>query len=61
MDDIPVPVDPGSNRFIPKLRSFIRQQGLAYSTEKTYVHWIIYFIRFHKMRRPDDMGAPEVD
>ena len=61
MDDIPVPVDSGSNRFIPRLRSFIRQKGLAYSTEKTYVHWILYYIRFHRLKHPAEMGPDEVD
>lgn len=61
MDDIPVPVDPGSNRFIPRLRSFIRQKGLAYSTEKTYVHWILHYIRFHNLKHPSEMGSKEVD
>lgn len=61
MDDIPVPVDPGSIKFIPRLRSFIRQKGLAYSTEKTYVHWILYYIRFHRLKHPGEMGPREVD
>tara|TARA_R110002072_G_scaffold302556_1_gene486309 strand:- start:210 stop:599 length:390 start_codon:yes stop_codon:yes gene_type:complete len=61
MDDIPVPIDPKSNRFIPQLRSFIRKKGLADSTEKTYLHWIIYYIRFNKMRHPQDMSATEID
>lgn len=61
MDDIPVSVDPNSKRLIPQIRAFIRKKGLAYATEKTYVHWIVYYIRFHKMRHPNDMGPPEVD
>lgn len=61
MDDIPVPIESGSKRFISQLRSFIRKKGLAYSTEKTYIHWIVYYIRFHKMRHPKAMGAFEVD
>jgi len=61
MDDIPVPVDPGSNRFIPRVRSFIRQKGLAYSTEKTYIHWILYYIRFHHLKHPREMGHKEAD
>ena len=54
MDDIPVSIDSGSKRFIPRLRLFIRKKGLAYSTEKTYVHWVVYYIRFHKMKHPVD-------
>ncbi|WP_227370275.1 integron integrase [Halomonas sp. M20] len=29
-------------------------------TEKTYCYWIRFFIRFHGMRHPATMGAPEV-
>ncbi|NKB35884.1 MAG: integron integrase [Gammaproteobacteria bacterium] len=61
MDDIPVLIDLNSQRFIPRLRSFIRKRGLAYSTEKTYLHWIVFFIRYHKMRHPKEMGSPEID
>lgn len=61
MDDIPVPVDHHSKKIIPQLRKFIRKKGLAYSTEKTYVYWIIYYIRFHKMQHPKDLGVNEVD
>jgi integron integrase len=61
MDDIPVPIDLKSKRFIPQLRSCIRKKGLAYSTEKTYLYWIVYYIRFHKMRHPNEMGGKEID
>ncbi|MFT5134865.1 MAG: hypothetical protein ACI9SC_003347, partial [Gammaproteobacteria bacterium] len=32
-----------------------------YNTEKTYLYWIIYYIRFHKMRQPKEMGSTEVE
>jgi integron integrase len=61
MDDIPVSIDLKSKKFIPQLRSFIRKKGLAYSTEKTYLYWIIYYIRFHKMQHPMDLKSVDVD
>lgn len=61
MDDIPVPVDTGSQRLIAQLRVRMRNRHLAYSTEKTYLYWIRAYIRFHKLRHPKDMGAEEVD
>lgn len=61
MDDIPVSITSGAKKFIPQLRLFIRKKGLAYSTEKTYVHWIVYYIRFHKMKHPKEMGSVDVD
>lgn len=60
MDDIPVAVNPGSARFIDRLRLFIRSRHLAWATEKTYVHWIRRYIHFHGKRHPQDMGAREV-
>ncbi len=61
MDDIPVPINSQSTRFIPLLRTFIRRRGLAYATEKTYLYWITCYIRFHKMQHPKEMGPAEVD
>ncbi|WP_410173972.1 site-specific integrase [Microbulbifer thermotolerans] len=44
-----------------RFRAFMRSRYLAYRTEKTYCFWVRDFIRFHQMRRPEDMGAAEVD
>ncbi|WP_425606625.1 site-specific integrase [Microbulbifer litoralis] len=44
-----------------RLRAFMRAQHMAYRTEKTYCLWIRDFIRFHQMRRPEELGAPEVE
>ncbi len=60
MHSIPVPIKPRSGRFIDKLRSCIRLNGLAYSTEKTYIYWVCFFIRFHNKRHPEEMGEQEV-
>jgi len=43
-----------------KVRGVLRVERYAYATEKTYVHWIIRYIRFHRMRHPAEMGEPEV-
>ena len=61
MDDIPTPIARRSRRFLDQVRRCMRDRKLAYSTEKTYLHWIRVFIRFHKMRHPTQMGAAEVD
>lgn len=61
MDDIPVSVDPDSSRFIPRLRVFIRNKGLSYNTEKTYISWIIRFIRYHELKHPENLGPAEID
>ena len=61
MDDIPVLIPAKPVKFLDKLRQFIRSQNKAYKTEKTYVHWVKRFIRFHHKRHPSDMGADELE
>lgn len=61
MDDIPVPIPASSSRLIDQLRLNIRQRGMAYKTEQTYLYWIRCYILFHKKRHPKDMGAAEVE
>lgn len=61
MDDIPHRIPVESKKFIPRLRLFIRQQGLAYSTEKTYIYWVIYYIRYHKLQHPEKLGPKDVE
>lgn len=38
-----------------------RERGYAYQTEKTYCLWIKRFIRLHGNRRPEAMGAQEIN
>ena len=61
MDDIQVPIASKSPRLLDQVRRLMRERKLAYTTEKTYLHWIRRYIRFHKMRHPSEMGAVEVD
>jgi len=44
-----------------RLREAIRLRGYSYRTEKAYVHWYKRYVRFHKLRHPATMGAPEVE
>ena len=53
MDDIPLHIDHLSERFIDRLRIFIRSRNLAWATEKTYVAWVLQFIRFHNKKHPE--------
>ncbi len=51
-------------RLLDQVRAHIRYKHYSLSTEKTYLHWVKFFIRWHgrngAMRHPRDMGAPEV-
>ena len=53
-----------SIRLLDQLRERIRYLHYSLSTEKAYVHWVRFFIRWHGqggvMRHPRDMGAAEV-
>jgi len=48
-------------RLLEQVRDRIRVRHLSYRTEKTYLYWIRRFIRFHKMRHPREMAAPEIE
>jgi site-specific recombinase XerD len=51
-------------RLLDQVREQIRYRHYSLSTEKTYLYWVKFFIRWHgragQMRHPRDMGAPEV-
>lgn len=50
-------------RLLDQVREQIRYRHYSLSTEKTYLYWVKFFIRWHGrggvMRHPRDMGAPE--
>lgn len=48
-------------RFMDRFRAFIRSRNLSYSTEKTYTHWVLRYIRFHGRRHPETLTEREVD
>ncbi|MCB1615520.1 MAG: integron integrase [Pseudomonadales bacterium] len=61
MDDIPVPIDPASTRFLDQLRLFIRHKKLAWATEKTYVLWVRRFIFYHRKQHPSGLAEAEIE
>ena len=61
MDDIRPAVAADSTRFIDGLRRDMREKGYAWQTEKTYVFWVVRFIRYHGMRHPQQMGAEQIN
>ena len=50
-----------SGRLLDQLRERIRYAHYSLKTEKNYVYWVRFFIRFHKLRHPREMGATEVE
>lgn len=50
-----------SPRLLDQLRESIRYKHYSLRTEQAYVYWVRWFIRFHGLRHPKDMGATEVE
>jgi integron integrase len=50
-----------SRRLMEEVRLRIRARHMSLRTEKTYLHWIRRYIRFHKLRHPREMGGAEVE
>jgi len=58
----PSPLPPiETSRLIDQVRERVRYLHYSIRTEHAYVHWIKAFVRFHELRHPSDMGAPEVE
>jgi len=50
-----------TTRLLDQLRERVRYLHYSLSTEKVYLYWVRFFIRWHSLRHPRDMGAPEVE
>lgn len=46
--------------FLNKVRDVIRAKYYSIRTEKTYLHWIVRYIRFHKNQHPEKLNAIHV-
>lgn len=52
---------PHSGRLLDQVREQARYLHYSLSTEKAYVYWIRFFVRWSGMRHPRDMGGTEVE
>ncbi|MDH5712077.1 MAG: integron integrase [Gammaproteobacteria bacterium] len=59
--DEPTIFRPTSLRLMDQVRETLRFYHYAYNTEKSYVEWILKFIRFNGKRHPGDMGKAEIE
>lgn len=50
-----------SSRLLDQVRERIRYLHYSLRTEQNYVYWIRWFIRWHGVRHPRDMGGKEVE
>ncbi|UIE36656.1 phage integrase N-terminal SAM-like domain-containing protein [Leptodesmis sichuanensis] len=49
-----------SPKLFDRLHEEFRRRHYSYETEKSYIHWIKEFIRFHSMTPPRDLGAEAI-
>ena len=52
---------PKSVRLMDQVREVLRFHHYAHNTEKSYISWILKYIRFHNKKHPKDMGKPEIE
>ncbi len=50
-----------STRILDQVRERIRYMHYSLSTERTYVYWVRFFLKWHGLRHPRDMGVAEVE
>lgn len=48
-------------RLLDQVRQSLRVKHYSLRTEESYLYWIRYYIRFHKLRHPKEMSGPEVE
>lgn len=48
-------------RLLDQVREAIRLRHYSIKTEEAYCYWIRYFVRFHHLRHPREMGASEIN
>lgn len=52
---------PVSIRFLDQVRERIRYLHYSLRTEQSYIYWIRWYIRWHGLRHPREMGGKEVE
>ena len=52
---------PDSPRLLDRVRREVRYRHYALSTEKAYVYWVKFFVKFQGLRHPREMGVAEVE
>ena len=51
---------PSQPRLLDQVRAVLRSKHYSIRTEQSYVDWITRYIRFHGMRHPRELGAPDI-
>jgi integron integrase len=53
--------EPTPPRLLDLVRREIRYRHYSLSTEKAYVHWVRFFVKFHGLKHPREMGVAQVE
>ncbi|WP_430459532.1 integron integrase [Thalassolituus sp. LLYu03] len=48
------------SKFLTDVREFMRLHGYSIRTEHTYIYWIRFYIRFHRLQHPVSLGPDHV-
>jgi integron integrase len=48
------------SKFLTEIRQYMRLHGYSMRTENTYIYWIKFYIRYHRLQHPSGMGPAEV-
>ena len=48
-------------KLLDHVRETARVKHFSYRTEQAYVYWAVRYIRFHGIKHPNTMAAPEVE
>jgi integron integrase len=53
--------DPSAKpRLLSRVRGHMRARQLSPRTEQSYIAWIIRYVRYHRMRHPEELGEAEI-
>src|SRR4051812_29853045 len=50
-----------NTRILAQLRERLRYLRYSLRTEEAYLHWVRFYIHFHGVRHPAEMGKPEIE
>ena len=50
----------GKSRLLEEVHLSIKRKHYSHRTEQSYIYWIRFFIRYHKLRHPSEMREDEV-
>ncbi len=47
-------------KILDRVKREVRRRNYSYSTEKTYCHWVVRYVRYHNLTHPRELGNREI-